>query len=1205
MAQTTKIVDLTKSYLPIDPQAFTQNLSYTAREDDPEKGMPIICFEGYNFLPTSYGYRSYFGVDTDLTLDALPTLCDKLFMIQSKTYENMLVALCSDGVYTARVGSTTWTQILALTDTWTLSGIYSQYTYTVIENTLYIYRQGHSHVLKVLDDLTHSTFIPSFLNMAGQLGIFRANGRLAFWDSEDSVAWSSAFDLADFTPSIENLVGNATFFGVLGRIVTIVPHGEGFIIYATKSVVGVSYSNSATNIWDAMVITSLSGIAHPRAVCIGSTVKEHFVYTTNGIAKVGHFNALSRQYEVEYMLPELYDFLKESRDPVALECHAARYLHFCVIDPAYINGRTMFSDIVIPSLAAPLIEVDASLWTAYEALTYLEPNATFQFLDSMLWQGLDTVIIDRTLATYEVPFYCVTAQFPDIANLAHNRGLLELGSAMYKHYAPAIESITWQDTIAQAHQDNLFFTTTVNLASYTRDVVLSLYENITNTRPAFQYNVSGLNTRYSSTLDSFYPKLYPQNISIPGQDGNSVEDLLYNFMASVLEYEKFCEAQYALMLDKVTQLNSQGPYTRYAYASANGITITSYQDSIKRYFPIGGVNVSAYIKEPALPEDLMVLDISAVVKDYVELSTTICSRILTSIDYVPLIESNCGYDVYIQKMSGGFESSAHYFFPTYPTFEEFLTIFSDTAYCIVEGGTGHLIQPYYDEAEYLSDGYTLSSPMLIRAVNLTTLVKQWVRLFILSKSANGISVTEQTHHTAIVGADNYADYVAQGYAYLAPLGGAIGGGPDVPAQGAAFIEKMWHYTIFQGGYSSVYMPIAGAIQYEINRLLPTEIEVLPNKDIICKAHIRQFGTSDGYVLETLMVFRTVKVYRYTLEEDLVFALVPYSANDITYNTEDGGHYQPETVFKFSAYQLGVDTVTVDALGFKTAVNKVTYFTPAVVDPGPSLPLAIPIYPPYAKYQVGLPIADMDCIPWQLYNLNTAFPYTQIKGQHFMLHGAGLMLDKEMPLGPIYALEDTSNACYVDMNFTGWVEAQIDFTYPGATYQIQDGVPVPGYPIYTGTLVFDLHLKKWGKQANVYRALVEYAPMNSTDNAIIPYTNFGMDSGILKPNGKLALFSQMPANSMMRYGKFGLYRLGFTEAFEFTVHFRTPSSGILTVDGSIDNRDLDPAIQHVESFTNVRSHTVLCDIHARWHTLTISGRFDLQSMEFRGIIASRR
>lgn len=348
MANTSHVVDISKSYMPIDPNSLGKNFQWTGREDAPVESLPCFPYEGYNFLPTSYGYRAYFGANSLLAVDPLPNLnCDEILVFQTDQFENMLVALTAGGIYTLQGAATTWTHAVSLTDQYVIDGTYLEYTWCVIENNLYIYRQGHTHVVKIDFDGTVSTFIPSFLNMAGQLGIFRANGRLGFWDSANSTSWSSALDLTDFTPSIENMVGNLTFLGIQGRIVTIKEHGEGFIIYATKSIVGVSYNDTGSQLWDAMILTEAGGIAYSKSVTIGGTSKEHYAFTSTGIYRIGHFNALSRQYDLKPIIPDTYDFLKESRDPVFLQCHAGRYLHFLLVGNDYINGYSSFNSVTV------------------------------------------------------------------------------------------------------------------------------------------------------------------------------------------------------------------------------------------------------------------------------------------------------------------------------------------------------------------------------------------------------------------------------------------------------------------------------------------------------------------------------------------------------------------------------------------------------------------------------------------------------------------------------------------------------------------------------------------------------------------------------------------------------------------------------------------------------------------------------------------
>ena len=71
MTQRAQIIDITKSFLPGDPNAFVQNLINTDREDGEEKAFPVLPFEGYNFLPTPYGYKSYFGTNSKLGLSTL------------------------------------------------------------------------------------------------------------------------------------------------------------------------------------------------------------------------------------------------------------------------------------------------------------------------------------------------------------------------------------------------------------------------------------------------------------------------------------------------------------------------------------------------------------------------------------------------------------------------------------------------------------------------------------------------------------------------------------------------------------------------------------------------------------------------------------------------------------------------------------------------------------------------------------------------------------------------------------------------------------------------------------------------------------------------------------------------------------------------------------------------------------------------------
>ena len=210
MAQKAQVIDVTKSYIPGDPNAFPENLVNTSQEDGEEKTPAVMPFEGYNFLPTPYGYRSYFGTTSRLDVPQVPARVQFILSYQSDTFINNLIALCEDGIWIIdpTANTNTWKHVVVHTYD---SEVFEEWTYCVIENTVYMYKQGKSSVYYTsnTDDVPNGlsisipSFTPSFLNMSGQLGIFWAGTRLGFWDSANSIAWSSNLELGNFTPSQE------------------------------------------------------------------------------------------------------------------------------------------------------------------------------------------------------------------------------------------------------------------------------------------------------------------------------------------------------------------------------------------------------------------------------------------------------------------------------------------------------------------------------------------------------------------------------------------------------------------------------------------------------------------------------------------------------------------------------------------------------------------------------------------------------------------------------------------------------------------------------------------------------------------------------------------------------------------------------------------------------------------------------------------
>jgi len=344
--QNTRFIDVTRTFIPVNPNAFPDSLHEYSRTDI-ESRVPVMAYQGYNFLPTAYGYRSYFGTNQTLGIDALEELVDYVFIYQNNSMENILIALCDSGIwYKAADIAGAWTQALAMPFD-RIAKDHFAWSYTIINDELYLYRQNFASYQKIVSSasapgFTLSSVVPTFLNMDGQLGIFRAGNRLGFWDSADSIGWSNLDDFQDFEPSLETLAGSSVFSAIVGRIVNIRPHGDGFIVYATRSIVFIQEQSESLFQWKPTTLISGAGIAY-RDQCVASIPDTtHYAYSNIGLFKIENARP-------EIIVPEVTDYLNESEGPKYLHLMEGRYLCIRSLDPDFVNGIPQFSDEIIPA----------------------------------------------------------------------------------------------------------------------------------------------------------------------------------------------------------------------------------------------------------------------------------------------------------------------------------------------------------------------------------------------------------------------------------------------------------------------------------------------------------------------------------------------------------------------------------------------------------------------------------------------------------------------------------------------------------------------------------------------------------------------------------------------------------------------------------------------------------------------------------------
>ncbi len=207
---------------------------------------------------------------------------------------------------------------------------FNLWTYAAVSNRLYLYRQGLGQVY-VIGDTTLATdasnwnvtvetlytkenslfqvvaITPTFLNMEGQVGLFKAGNRLGFWDSDNAIAWSSAFIPVDFTPDVVSLAGITTFSDIAGDIVTILPTTDGFMVYSTGSIVRIDPLTNSTERWGATVIRASGGIDFYTQATVGGDPEYHVAWTQRGVLEIAGRQARTILHEEYQHLSSLAD----------------------------------------------------------------------------------------------------------------------------------------------------------------------------------------------------------------------------------------------------------------------------------------------------------------------------------------------------------------------------------------------------------------------------------------------------------------------------------------------------------------------------------------------------------------------------------------------------------------------------------------------------------------------------------------------------------------------------------------------------------------------------------------------------------------------------------------------------------------------------------------------------------------------------------
>lgn len=349
MSSRSYLIDTTQSMIIVDPNDFPLVMGATAKnnEDKPTTLGEVMAYDGRNILPTPAGYMSYFDQSTKIDIgDLAGKLVQEIFFYQSANLHSVAVALCEDGIYIANATTgfkAVWTRIVDLS-AGVVVGVRRLWTVAVVANRTIMYQKGQDKFWALVtpdryaDAATPSpitgatvaqvwtnwgagllSYVPTFLNMTGQVGLFRADNRLGFWDSDSAVSWSSNLYIEDFTPSVKTFAGVTKFADVAGSITKILGAGDGFIIYATKSIVYGGALEGSPEKWRGEAILSGQGVSFDTQITAGQPDTKQYCVTSAGLMVIDGRS-------ISAAAPGVIDYLALNNKVLSLKMIEGRYL---------------------------------------------------------------------------------------------------------------------------------------------------------------------------------------------------------------------------------------------------------------------------------------------------------------------------------------------------------------------------------------------------------------------------------------------------------------------------------------------------------------------------------------------------------------------------------------------------------------------------------------------------------------------------------------------------------------------------------------------------------------------------------------------------------------------------------------------------------------------------------------------------------------
>lgn len=1163
MSSVAAIIKVADSLIPLPPEAFPKNLSRTVREDSPESMFPILAYDGQNILPTPWGYRSYFATNEKLLQASVARLltnvkCENIFWYQSVNLDNVLVALASDGIYITNTDiDTAWIKVVDLAAFDTDPLVRNQWTFCTINNYTYIYMQGIDAFYGLVDParyaeaatpsvITDATvtqvaehwnvgvikYIPNFLNMSGQIGIFKAGNRLGFWDSDGSVSWSSALFVEDMKPSVTTLAGFSKFVDVIGTITKIVQHGDGFIIYCTRSIVGVSNNVNEKSKFSGRSILSTTGVLTDRQIVVAQPDSVHYALTSSGLYTI-------RNYAPEVLATDIIDGLVEYNNYLSLDYIDGRYL--------FINTINGWQGSVLEFAGTTHSDFDGNEFV-FPDVEYPNPEDAKALLENYI-EGKNQ-LIQAAFDDYE-PLDDPVHVVPEGKPLLPCYDIRPFDSSWVGETFTAVEDgdVDVESKISSGHvyvSNNSFIKALFTTPSYSlkstefdqaeEDAATVIQDTLTDIKEHFDYQSAWYDALLTSSKFINIPKQTqiggPLDI-VEAYTDEEVDTISYNNHINFNNFKVVVnECRTHLFIDRYSRLDVRAKFTG----------VEEYRAAVCTIFLNGWAELTWYYPIPALLlEDF----------DKIALFAMMDQERLDEFKILFEAQISSGFDPDVFTLTGMASKDTNN--TVFPASEQLQV---KRAYVL-----WRILANDEDVVAFAPDGTVLEHDIILALKSWLTAMRLSDTVLVFTPAGYPeISLLAEIHTTLFSQNEVFSRVYFNGNYYSSQT-------------------TVWHVrSVTSGGNRTWTTTLINCSDLEVISAAQVRLSNFVTEAVLVTDGFGKTSLTDPEIIDGTFAVGSPTDDDNIAKRNAMTGDEWLSGSGYVKENESRTNVNWDAALKSAWYtDNGHPTSTIS---LQRLVGTITYEYDLVSEDAETI----------------IDLLDMEISGWgYVPSGGFSFRKTHARhsSTECPLPGPAWSVSSiPEEINPSFSDYDINSNTVPPYQW----EYPSTIPLPVNYWLTQVGSAAPLYPLFTKSLIYDTQLEKWGISNMSFKAICAMAPVNRTDKTIAPKHDYGMIAAVLNEDGSVSTILPKNTESEICYGKIGQYRLGKSTLSYLKCHFKEPFTGSIIVETSKDGRTVAIELTKAADFTNVKSAKFPFTLVGDWFNIKVRGDFTLSHIE---------